>query len=489
MMRRMVAVISDLHFEEEAHDTVGLDLVTDKALLTDPIRFIRNIPPSIFEWMVTDIVGLARDNAISTLEFVLAGDIFDLHRTQLWFSEDASGAEPLRPYVDNNTVQAGSALERQILVILDAIAQEPRVGGSLEVFRRLAAGTFLATPGDPTSLQRIGIDTQLRYLPGNHDRLVNATAASRARVRALLSLAPQPDPFPHQFLFDQPAVLVRHGHEYDRFNFSRDLSGQTIEPELPPKDYDRATFGDFVTVQIAARLPFLFRRCYPDSVILGDEVMRAVYLRMLQFDDLRPQSAVLDFFISTAVPPHLQARHTQRHWREQMWLRLKPVVRRLLDEVSRDPYFHKVSAGLLPWWMRGLLWLRPWRFGIPLWLAQLGARVMRQSDGTAPHFAARERALESLVDFVAAGHTHNPQVAHLKSAASQKKYFVDTGTWRNAVLTAVNGQSFGRLNAMTYVAFFAPASTPESSRAVAVPRGFEYWSGFHQNWPVDEYDQ
>jgi UDP-2,3-diacylglucosamine pyrophosphatase LpxH len=506
-MRRMVVVISDLHFEEEQSDIIG----DPKA---NHIAFRRNVPGTVFQDMMRDVVNMARSNAASQIDFVLAGDIFDLYRTQLWF-DSANEKNPVLPFVDCGEVTA--PLEAKLLSILDAISREEDVGKSIAVFQRFANGEYLAIPGDDATTAPFGIPTTLHYLPGNHDRLANATPAIRARIRQLLGLA-QPEldvPFPHYVFSDDPPVLIRHGHEYDRYNFGADLSGKQIEVRLPNEYYDKATFGDFNTVMVAARLPNLFCSHFGNANILADPALQAIYCRLLEFDDVRPQSAVLDFFLNTTVPktlidkdrnrfPHREA--LQRY----MWTVIQPVARQLLDEISRDPYFrrwirklfgfgirHWSLAGLESWLfailVRALLCLKPWRLDIPFWLIRQIAKPGRSGSGggvgnTAETFAAHEKVMhDDKTCFVCAGHTHQPQVAHIFTRNDLKRFFTDTGTWRNAVLAAGDRRSYGRVNATTYVAFYGKHEDP--TLKYQPDRGFEYWTGYDQNWPVDHYDQ
>ncbi len=485
-MRHMVLVISDLHFEEEAADIIGTPGTPGA------IDFRRNVPGRAFEEMMVDVMGMAETHEADKLDFVLAGDIFDLHRTQLWFSQAGAPSSPLRPYVDCGDVRAGSPLEAKILSVLDHIVAEPDVSRSLAVFRRLAGNEFLAKPDDPGSSRKCGFPTELHYFPGNHDRLANATPDIRSRIRGLLGLPPDHGSFSHQLILSDPPILIRHGHEYDRFNFAVDLRKQKIAVSLPDVCYDTATFGDFITVMVAARLPNLFRSMKGDAVILDDPVLQAIYCRLLEFDDLRPQSKIVDFFLNTTVPRHLRARFADRaDWQRQIWKEVEPVVRRLLDEVVSDPYFLRWSRRLLKFYLRWLMRARPWRFGIPLWAVRFARYFLGSGDDGPQTFAAREEALETeAACFIVAGHTHKPNVAHLFTQHHLKKYFVDTGTWRNAILAGTNKSSYGRVNATTYVAFYGAEPAPGGATHVAGPeRGFEFWTGFNQNWPVDGYDQ
>jgi UDP-2,3-diacylglucosamine pyrophosphatase LpxH len=478
--RTMVAVISDLHFEEEASDRIeGIDG-------GPPVEFIRNIPAAAFEDMIGDVVDLAKSKQITDLHFVLAGDIFDLHRTQMWFSCQ-SDSHALHPYVDNDTVAPNSPLEALVLRILDAIAAEPRVKESLAVFRRFTDGCFIDEQGQECKLVELGMVPTLHFLPGNHDRLVNATPAIRQHTRQLLGLAQTPAPFPHQIEFKNPALLVRHGHEYDRYNFAHDYRRGQIPAVVPEAFYGHATFGDFITVNIASRLPYLFCRHHGRDKIPLDPIKRAAYIRLLQFDDVRPQTALLDFFLSAPTPAALVGSYGSEEWQKKAWDLLESVMIELADEVVRDAAFLRLARRVFPLPLLALLLLRPWRFGIPAGPTRWIVGKLRSEPDDAQLSAAREAALHKETYFISAGHTHQPQVALLPGNRDMRRsYFVDTGTWRNAILPAAGNTAFGRLNAMTYVAFYGDHDT--SPLTVSERRNFAYHTGFEQQWPVDEYD-
>ena len=472
-MSNMVVVISDLHLEEEQTDLIP---TADSA---EPIALRRNVPGSVFESLVANVVRRARQREVARIDFVLAGDVFDLHRTQLWFTDDCP--PEVRPFVDNGQVGSDSPLERKILAILDAILAETEVKRSVEAFQQLAQGFYL----EGGTLVPIGIPVTLHYLPGNHDRLANATPAIRRRVREILKLGGDDALFPHNFMFEDPNVFVRHGHEYDPVNFGSRLKGWRIERDIRPELYDQCTMGDFVTVQVASRLPNLFRRHYREQ-ILSDLVLRTVYLRLLEFDDLRPQSIIVGFILDVRPPKELAAQYNdnRKAWQALMWHHIEPVMCALLDDVRAALDVHPHIRGLLPWYARLLLALRPWRWGVPLWVMQSAAWALKYVDGGGQpeRYAAREQALDDGADFVAAGHTHEPQVAHLFTGHNgRKKYFVDTGTWRNAVLGSFRQSYFGRVDATTYAAFYGSFGTET--------RSFEYRSSVQQTWPVDDFDR
>ncbi len=477
-MRNMTVVISDLHFEEET-----ADIVSDPAGKLDPIAFRRNVPAAAFEDMMRDIADLARSNNAGRIDFVLAGDIIDLYRTQHWFRNDTG----LRPYVDCKEVTP--ALEAKLLSIIDAIAAEREVARSIAVFRRFAAGQYLEQSGNDASVTPFGIPVALHYMPGNHDRLANATPAIRRHVRALLGLSGGDELFPHYMLSSDPPVLIRHGHEYDRYNFGADLRGQQIEAALPAAFYDAPTWGDFNTVMVAARLPFLFRRHYGDANILADPVLEAIYVRLLEFDDVRPQSALIDFFLNTTVPKKFDDQFAHREILQKlMWTKIKPVVRELLDEVVGDKFSRRWIGKFFPL-LTALAILRPWHLPLPLWLVRRFGRGARAVGGnpSEPYAAHEKEVHEGNACFVCAGHTHKPQVSHIFTRNDLKRYFTDTGTWRNAVLAAGDARSYGRVNATTYVTFYGKETDPAA--AYRPDHGFEFWTGYDQDLPVDGYDR
>jgi hypothetical protein len=173
-------------------------------------------------------------------------------------------------------------------------------------------------------------------------------------------------------------------------------------------------------------------------------------------------------------------------WQEEMWRKVEPAVRQLLDDVQVSACTNPDARAVVPLWVRTVLRLRLWRWGIPLWLVRVFGWCMGFFDGDPKPYllAQRERVLMpgGGADFIAAGHTHAPQVAHLyMDRQERKKYFVDTGTWRNAVLGSVRRRQFGRVNATTFVAFFGPRE-PQT-------RAFEFRTGLRQDWPVDDSDQ
>jgi len=376
----MLVVISDLHFEEEKEDLVS------SPGCTSSVTFPRNIPAAAFARVFAHLGELARRVDAQELHLVLAGDIFDLHRTALWFSPALEG---LRPYVSCSSVAASPALENAVLFILGRIAREEPVAATLELIRAFTQGRYRTDPDDPKSEAKVGRNVRVHYLPGNHDRLANATPGIRNAVRELLGLPPSPDAFAHTFTPADPRVLVRHGHEYDRFNFSADYEDVSPLPAaIPTSQYDEPAFGDFITVEVAARLPYQFRQQYRADEICADPALRALYCRLLAFDDVRPQSSLLDY-----LPSETDTQVSK----EDLWKRLRPVAKTVLEDVADSPFLHAWLRRLGKQGVSLALTTGAWRLGLDLLprfgalFAKAGPLSLRRSSppGSHPCRAAR----------------------------------------------------------------------------------------------------
>ena len=472
----MLVVISDLHFEEEISYTIPAGDGQE------PVRFTRNLPAKAFARFVSGLAAEAIRNKARRLDLVFAGDIFEITRTPLWWE----GAQMLaRPFLPAN--QAGPETDARVLHILEAIAAPGgTVNEALAVFQRLGRGFYIDLP--QMTERAFPVPVHLHFLPGNHDRHANGTPAIRRKVRQLLGMPDSAAPFPNAIPFQVERTLVRHGHEYDYINFNQDLRGQERIPlHLNSADYMAAPVGDFVALNFAARLGPLFRSYHSDEGIRRDPLLRRVYLRILEFDDLRPQSAALNFMLNI---PNLSFTH------REIWSRaLEPVAKLLLDELHDHPFLLTWLDRLDKKWqldtvdiVQGVLKLQPWSIlGVPLGVLQEAsdkALSTAETNHQAVALAARESVIQTgEMLYVVAGHTHRPEVALLKSDQHGERYYVDTGTWRNRVLATADYTGFGRQKALTYVTIYGPdedqGNPPQPGKISSV----DYWYGLTQRWP------
>ena len=466
----MLVVISDLHFEEETSDNIPGDDVNPA------VTFSRNLPAKVFRSFIVHLANEARRNGTSHLDLVLAGDIFDLHRTSLWFQNNPAN---VRPYVNNQLIDQD--LEKFALKILLSIQQEPEVNKSLVAFRMLGAGKYW-NQGEKS----FPVPVKLHYIPGNHDRLLNSTKLMRANVQEALGMPESNESFNHVLVFPGEGAIVRHGHEYDRYNFARDYSqADTIPLHIPSSEYDVSPFGDFATVDLASRIPQLFRQHHTDSKIRSDRVLRTIYLRLLEFDDLRPQRAILNFLLNTPES-HVDS--------SIVWKAIEPIIYALLEKVHDDPFLKESLEKMDKKWrldaidvIQTTLALKSWRLaGIPLGLAQFISNTVlgnwRDEPGVET-LASKEKVIQSgEYRFVVAGHTHRPNVALIASDEIGERYYIDTGTWRNRVPATPDYKAFGRLKSLSYAIIYGPGEDKGESAQTGKVSSIDFWSGVTQRW-------
>ena len=458
----MIAVISDLHFEEEASDVIAGD--------GKQIIFRRNLDPKTYRSFISHMADEARRRQAKTFELVIAGDLFDFNRTTLWFRDD------LRPY--DPLEETSPQLEQKILGILNAIASERPVEKTLQLLRSLSAGQYRTYDQNSQNWveQEFPCQAKITCIAGNHDRLANASPAIRKRICELIGTKGN-KPFPHYALFDDPDVLIRHGHEYDKSNFAVDLpDNKPISLEIDEAGYSPANFGDFITIDVAVRLPYLFRRKYGDQQILSDRVLESLYLRLLQFDDVRPQSALLDYMLDASGGDFSP---------EEAWEKLVPVIQDLLAEIHDNKFFrYWLGRRAKPWApaelevARGLLQMGGWRNRPAREAARKITHFMMGGEPDQPQLSAMREQLvrENKVRLVLAGHTHSPEVCLIKSDESGDRFYVNTGTWRDVIPSTPDRRTFGRMRALTYVTLYSKSERDDSCNS------FDYWTGFTKDW-------
>jgi len=447
----VIIVMSDLHLADSSILAIG------------ERKYNHNLPPEVYSTYFNEISEFIRRDNIKDIDLVLAGDIFEITRSALWLKDH------LRPYAHNDQVTEGSDLERRIIEILDAIAADQRVSATLEIFRNLA--------------NQLGRPVRIHYIPGNHDRLLNASRQIRNRTRSFLGMEPSELPFDNQYLFQsdgETRVLIRHGHEYDSANFGVDMSRWLEIPTLIGKGfYDRPSFGDIVTVEIAAKLPILFKDYYTEERILEDHQLTVLYQRLFDFDNVRPSNALINFLFST---PGLTMK--------EVWRLIEPVFLKLLDdlafapEISRQMILFSGLTGFSAGSLKAFLKTRLWRRGLPFWMVKtlLTPVSRRVKIGDQTDIILKEACLldpTSPVRCIVSGHTHNPLVQLIKVDKGIETYYINTGTFRNAITSTPSLQGFGRLRSKARVLIFAHGEqNPEYDRETGWSFDFTTRLGF-----------
>ncbi|MES2638428.1 MAG: hypothetical protein V4850_03070 [Myxococcota bacterium] len=441
----MIVVISDLHLQHTAADPVR-HREGDRVWETG-VR--RNLTAAAVALLFDEIADSATRCGSRVVQLVLAGDIFECHRTPLWFAGEGA---TLRPTDDPGA--EGSPLCAKTHRVLDAVEAETH--------------PFLAAlRAHVTATGAAGVPVVLSYLPGNHDRLVNLWPSTRARVRSLLGLPASDRPFPH--VLDLPhsaggtGVRVRHGHEFDPPNIA-------LRDGRP--DYAAPSLGDYVTIDIAGRLATAFRVRYARELRAqggpGD-ALRALYMALTEFDDVRPPSLLVPYLAERAKAE-----------RPEVARLLRPVLTEVYDTAAGDRWLRHATRGTLA----GVLLSWPLSLLARLVLTHTPDRVMAAVIRVLARFdarhvnpalmagAEREPGLGVDFDVVVTGHTHEPELLPLRAPPGVEAWFVNAGTWRSRV--RASHQAWGLLRACTMV-FCYDADEAARSRD---GRRVEMWSGF-----------
>jgi len=447
----LLIILSDLHLADTSPYNLGIN------------RSNLNLPGRVYRTFFREIAELIKDGDVKHIDLVLAGDIFEITRSVLWHQGD------LRPYVHNDEVTAGSPHERRILDILDAIVLDPKVGDTAKVFQSLP--------------ELFNLPVNIHYVPGNHDRLANASVAIRNKVRAFFGVPESDEPFPNQYLHyrdDEVRVLVRHGHEYDHSNFGANLA---MWPEIPliidKSYYDMPVLGDIVTMEIASKLPLLFRERYGDDEILGDTHLKRMYQRLIDFDNVRPNGAIMSFLFST---PGLSTK--------EIWLIIEPVFRDLLDDIAKNDdlaedivllgNFKRFSAKAIA----SILKARVWRRGMPIWMfnALVNPAAKKSGIDADMDIIVKEQFLkqnDNDLRCLVTGHTHNAIVRLLSVDDGVEKYYLNSGTFRNVIMPTPGYDKFGRLRSKARLLIYEEGEqNPEYTRETGWSFDFNARLGF-----------
>jgi len=425
----VIVVISDLHLQHLANDRVRYL----KENQVHEASVLRNVSGEALELLFSEIHRAVDRFNVKEIELVFAGDIFEINRSPAWF--DMRDPVRLRP-----TGPLDDALKQRVTDILDKIEDE-----NAHFFQTLANFVANQTYGAATSLKQIAnVTVTVSYVPGNHDRLVNAWPSTRATVRRLLAMSPDAAPFDH--VIDRLAdfrTRIIHGHEYDSYNFATTQS------------YDDPCFGDVITVDVAARLATSFRAYHHDLLRAPNETgaaLRRLYLGLTEFDDFRPASNIETYLKGLAGESVAALLHRG----------LLDIFGTLQNEPLVTAQFTHLPGPIADF-VAGVVGLLS-----PDHLLEAIGAAARYSDepGDPARYARWERVRAPNLKYVVAGHTHRPDVVSL----GDDTFYLDTGTWRTSLREGNGG--IGRARAYTYVFCYSKAERSAQGDACA-----ETWTG------------
>ena len=422
----MIVFFSDLHFED---GTAGEHNLSDEA----------------FTIFFEDLAWHAERRKAEDLTIVLLGDVFDLLRTTYWFGVP----KEQRPW--------GPASLRKTELVPRAEEVFSRVlsknSAALEAFRE-----------GVKALRAAGTKTSVVYVPGNHDRLVNALPSLREKARIALDLGQARDPFDEQFRCAEHGVLALHGHQFDVYN---------VEPATLANP-DGVPIGDPLTTELITQLPDLVVAALSTrDPSLTQPELDAIRCDFQELDNVRPMWAVVDW-----LRGHIR-RHPEReeavHQAVDAALGAFRSVHFVKDWFAlHDTWNPNDEADRLQWslWLAGHMTLKSAHKVAPV-LEKLKDVVA----GPDPYERAAHELFQRESDatrFVVMGHTHNAlqQAISVRSAGGVPQVYLNTGTWRPRQHPCADGSGFVPWKEMTYVMLFRESERPH----VGMP-SFEMWTG------------
>jgi UDP-2,3-diacylglucosamine pyrophosphatase LpxH len=458
----MIAIISDLHLQHTRWDSLRYRM--EGRLYETGVR--RNVNAGAFTHFTGMIDAAMKKHAAeagqSAVDLVFAGDVFEVHRTPLWF---AGPDNLVRPY--GQGTQDDEKLEARTLGILEHVEEE-----NCRFFR--AVGDYVEEHSSPQA----DYSVEVHYIPGNHDRLLNKWPSTRDKVRSLLGIkaGTNDDQFPNCLDFPDHHVRVRHGHEYDKSGVNLGFRVNTADSlKQNPNAYLAPCFGDYATIDIATRLAAAFR-IFHAAMLHGTGAessrqakatsanLRRLYQALLEFDDVRPTSHLFAY-LSSATGLKNAA----------LMGYLEPALIDAIKALVADAFVQREAGrlsrlgGPLKTCAKGLEKLLPKSAATKL------ARVLftASSDAEPAELARREPGLGSEFDLVVAGHTHyaGERAMSRPDTTGTQQYFLDTGTWRTITREGLAG-CFARTRDYTMAFCYT-----DVERTAHDGRRFETWTG------------
>ncbi len=427
----MIAFISDLHF-------------------VDGSAGEHNVPVEAFHIFLEDIGWTAerlrtRGAPIEEIKIVFLGDIFDLIRTEKWFSIPISE----RPWGSNE-----KKIESHANNIFKEIIDKNR-------------DTFNLLSGKLKGKYGFHVEPERIYIPGNHDRLCNKYESLRKEVRKNLGIPVSDDPFEHSFMDFEHGVFARHGHEFDKFNYEGAKS-------YNHQDYMRVPIGDPITTELVAKLPWQIMQ-HPVVRNLNKAEKAALRRNLEDIENVRPFSATLEWLLYQ-VKNNLSIKDAIEDSVDEAIKEFNklPFVKKWYDHHDKwDDFMDEADQIQSVLFLLEKFKIFPSERLLPL-LGKVKNRLAKDDHLEA---ALKEYSLaaDSRINYVVYGHTHEPRIVPLRKEDTphgpKDHVYLNTGTWRTRYHKCREGLGFTGWKNLTYIVFYR-----KEERGLDFP-AFETWSG------------
>jgi UDP-2,3-diacylglucosamine pyrophosphatase LpxH len=418
----MLVLLSDLHLTDE--------------------RTARNVNPEAFKLFGAEVAATARKRGAKETQVVLLGDTIDFVRSDYWLRERVPPeARPWGGELDPTTGMNvnSSGIERQFLAILQDILRSP------------TAQQLIATL---TELERTCPGFTVRYVVGNHDRMLWNFPALQAEVRRAI---PQVSSFTASIESEEYGVVARHGHEWDLNCHGWEFRNKVLMPRenvgrFSPEAYRVMAIGEAVTAELMGGLIY-------HAVQLG--VPKPVIEKLKDVNNLRPMLHVFEWLDWIGAP---QKREDQKRLYQAMrnaldgllgttlakrWDGMRTDLLLSADLIDRLQQARRLILGPDFGSFRG-------RVGGLQRLERIFPFLFKEEDvlreGARSEEVFRRPRPGSPIQRVVYGHTHRARHDYFHGQQDGTvQMYINTGTYLPLITEAEDGESFASSIQMVYV--------------------------------------
>jgi UDP-2,3-diacylglucosamine pyrophosphatase LpxH len=418
----MLVLVSDLHLTDE--------------------RTAWNVNPEAFKLFGSEVAATAKKRGAKETQLVLLGDTIDFVRTDYWLRQRLPPEE--RPWGGKLDPSTGmnsnsSVIEAQFFTILQDILRSP------------TAQQFIATL---TELERSCPDFSVRYIVGNHDRVLWNFPALQTEIKRAI---PQIASFASSLQLEEYEVVARHGHEWDLNSHGWEFRNKVLLPRenvgrFSEEAYRVMAIGEAVTSELMGGLIY-------HATQLG--IQPAIVEQLKDVNNLRPMLHVFEWLDWIGA-------HQSRKEQERLYQAMKLALDGLLGCSLAKRWDHMrtdllVSADLIDRLQQARRLILGRDFGS--FRGRVGA--LKSLERTFPFLFKEEDTLregarseevfrnprpESQIQRVVYGHTHRARhdYFHANQDGTVQMY-INTGTYLPLITEAEDGESFASSIQMVYV--------------------------------------
>ncbi|MFT3908517.1 MAG: hypothetical protein QM737_03775 [Ferruginibacter sp.] len=470
----MLVIISDLHLT----DGTSGQTINEKAFrifrsrVSDMAYDASWRKPAIKEAIDPNDPSLYRP--IDEINILLLGDIIDMIRSQEWSDEK----EINMPW----TKDRGDAFYDRLDSIADKILEQNKK--SFQVLKGLTQGhiripKWMEWPkaedlkdkiiASKASEEKVEPKVNIYYMVGNHDWFLSIDNERmnniRNRIIDDLGLCNEKNkPFPFYAYendalsktLDDHSVYAIHGDVFDETNYQNE-------------NRDGSSIGDVVVIKLLNEIPVQINKNmvnYCQQKPTDKATIDSFIKELNELDNLRPYSLAAQWISHLITKYELDEDLVNDCIRESL--------QKIVTDFKNNPIIHEQSGtvfvmGILSHLLRGKFNIRD--------LADVIERITaNKNDFETYRIYAEQLSKERLGEdksFFVMGHTHFPEIVPMstfsKDDHTQRRIYLNTGTWRNLQKKGVYDNSFISYKTMTLAGFFKGDERGGHS--------FELWTG------------